>query len=192
MFFFWRKLICNENQVNIMEFIHEMCCFITPWWELCTSSHHAEPYLGLHFIYLPLWIRLMLFWKFGNPLIWPQELQRDGDVRREKSTGRSVMGIYSWVGAWNLNRGRHCSRQVLRGGQTGCMLGKGGGREGGVQSRSCRGGNRFFGNATVAALLLWQDETHEPHEADRKSVLQHRSTLIWLRCFLYALTNNCV
>lgn len=40
------------------------------------------------------------------------------------------MGIYSWVGAWNLNRQRHCSGQVLRGGQTGCMLGTGGGRAG--------------------------------------------------------------
>lgn len=36
----------------------------------------------------------------------------------KESSGGSVMGIYSWVGAWNLNRQRHCSGQVLRGGQT--------------------------------------------------------------------------
>lgn len=116
----------------------------------------------------------MLFWKFGNPLIWPQELQRGGDVRREKSSGRSVMGIYSWVGAWNLNRERHCSGQVLRGGQTGCMLGKGGGKAGGAGDAGV--GTGFFGNATVAVLVLWQDVPHEPDE-DRKSPLQQRITL---------------
>lgn len=50
------------------------------------------------------------------------------------------MGIYSWVGAWNLNRQQHCSGQVLHGGQTGCMLGNSGG-EGRGSGRS-RGGNR--------------------------------------------------
>lgn len=105
----------------------------------------------------------MLFWRFGNPLIWAQELQRGGDVRREKSSGRSVMGIYSWFGAWNLNRQRHCSGQVLRGGQTGCMMGKGGGG-------SCRGGNRFWGMQLL--LMLWQDDPHEAEE-DRKPLLEH-------------------
>lgn len=62
------------------------------------------------------------------------------------------MGIYSWVGAWNLNRQRHCSGQVLRGGQTGCMLGTGGGRAGaaGVGTGFFLGG----GDATVAASML--------------------------------------
>lgn len=47
------------------------------------------------------------------------------------------MGIYSWVGAWNLNRQQHCSGQVLHGGQTGCMLGNSGGA--GVGEREQQG-----------------------------------------------------
>ena len=78
-------------------------------------------------------LRYMLplcFWPAGecyfqsNPLICPEELQRGGDVRREKSSGRSVMGVYSWVGAGNLNRQLHCSGQVPRGGADGLHVGK--------------------------------------------------------------------
>lgn len=94
----------------------------------------------------------MLFLKFGNPLILPQELQGGGDVRREKSSGRSVMGIYSWVGAWNLNRGWHCSGQVLRGGQTDCMWGKSRGSLG-EEEGNCMGGNSFFWNCYCCCIV---------------------------------------